>query len=132
MVEPVQIETRTIDSEQATEVYVTAIPHASMPLEAEARRMFAGIRDVLLATGATLFQERVFAADETFEGIMAIRAEAYGDLDDGVPPARLIVPEEASSKIAGIQVHAVRASSPAEPVHLEGSACGRMLRVDRH
>jgi len=127
MIDPVQIVTRTIDSEQAAEVYVTAIPRASVPLEAEARRMFAGIRDVLRSGGARLFQERVFAADETFEAIMAIRAETYGDLDDGVPPARLIVPEEASGKIAGIQVHAVRGPSSPEPVRLEGSVCGRTL-----
>jgi len=130
MVEPVQIETRTIESDRAAEVYITAIPRTSVPLEAEARQMFAGIRDVLRSTGAKPFQERVFAADETFGAIMAIRAEAYGDLDDGVPPVKLIVPEEASGKIAGIQVHAVRAASSPEPVRLEGSACGRILRVD--
>ena len=129
MDDSVQIETRTITADAVSELYVTATPTGAAPVAEQAHHLFGAVRDVLTASGARLFHERVFATEDAFATLMPIRARTYGRLDDAVPPAMLAVPEGATGALAGVQVHAVAGVKAPQPILLQGTACGRRLTL---
>lgn len=118
---------RVIESNDAAEFYITATPSPSVPETEQAREVFLDVEEVLRETNARIFQERVFATPRTMETMQAARAEAYGDLDDGIPPAWLVVPKGLSGEIAGVQVHAVRCDQPLRPLTGGTVGGGRVL-----
>ena len=123
------LETRSVESASATEIYISATPGKTAPLQDQAREIFSGIRDVLRSTKAYILQERVFSTLPATETIRQARSEAYGDLDDGVAPSYLVAAEGSSGPIAGVQVHAVITENKPEVINLDQTACGRILRI---
>lgn len=118
---------RTITGTEATELFITGSPDPGKPLAEQAASMFSAIRDVLRARGASILQERLFATDAAIASILSVRAGIYGDLDDGVPPVLLAVPEGPFGALSGIQVHAVAARSRPQVVRAAGRPCGRSI-----
>ena len=122
------VDTRSVGSPAATEIYISATPGGDTPPERQAREIFSGIRDVLRSKGAYILQERVFSTQALVETLCRARSEAYGDLDDGVSPSFLVAKEGLSGQIAGVQVYAVSSDSRPEVISLDTAGCGRILR----
>ena len=125
----VKLETRSVESASATEIYISAAPGEAAPLQDQAREIFSGIRDILCSKNAFILQERVFSSLPATETIRRARSEAYGDLDDGVAPSYLVAAEGSSGPIAGVQVHAISTNNKPEVVNLDQTGCGRILRA---
>ena len=126
----VNLDIRSIESDSATEFYISATPGPKAPLEDQAREIFSDISDVLRSENANILQERLIGTQEAIEPLCQARLAAYGDMDDGVAPALLVGKEGgASGPISGVQVHAVRSKGKPETISLEGNLCGRILRV---
>ena len=123
------LETRSIESASATEIYISATPGQAAPLQDQAREIFSGIRDILRSKNAFILQERVFSTLEATDTIRQARSEAYGDLDDGVAPSYLVAAEGSSGPIAGVQVHAISTKNKPEVIRLDQTGCGRILRT---
>ena len=124
------LDVRLIESDTAAEVFITATPQPEAPPHQQAGEVFSEIREVLAQTRTRIFQERVFATGDLLEQIVPVRAEAYGELDDGVPPALLAVPPTTDGPFSGVQVHAVRSSATPRPVEVCGLVRGRELDDD--
>ncbi len=125
----VNFDTRNVESDSATEYYISATPGQEAPLQEQAKQIFSGINDILRSKEAHILQERVFSTQSAVETLCRARSGAYGDLDDGVAPAFLVADEGLSGPIAGVQVHAVNCAGKPETISLEGNLCGRILRV---
>ena len=125
----VNIHTHSIESTEATEIYISAVPLESAPPEEYAEEIFSGISDILHSKKAHIFQERVFAAQDAMENISNIRSKAYGKLDDGVAPSFLVAKEGLLGPIAGVQVHAISSEHKPEVVSQNEIACGRILHL---
>ncbi|MBN2020279.1 MAG: hypothetical protein JW749_08645 [Sedimentisphaerales bacterium] len=123
-----RIDTRIIKSKQAVEGYITATPSRNLPIEEQARELFAGIRDALNSHNLRLLQERIFGTKEALGVSRKARAEAYGPLDDGLEPSLLLVPGGITGQIAGVQVHAVGGGQHPELLRLGDTPCGRIFR----
>jgi len=122
------LDTRSVESPGATEIFITSTPRENAPIQDQAREIFAGISDVLRSRDASILQERIFSTQAAVETLRKARAQAYGDLDDGVSPSFLVAQEGLTGQVAGVQVHAVSGDSRPEVVQLDGNACGRILR----
>ncbi len=123
----VNLDTRSVESPAATEIYISATPTENAPLQNQVQEIFSGIREILRSKNARILQERVFAAQSAMEIISRVRSEAYGDIDDGVAPSLLLAEEGLSGPIAGVQVHAVSGDIKLEVVNLDKVPCGRIL-----
>jgi len=124
----VNTETHTVESEAATEIYISATPKADAPAEKQAEEIFSGIADVLRSKKAHIMQERVFAARNVTEIVRTVRSRVYADIDDGVTPSLLLVRRGAASPLAGVQVHAIIGARP-QTINLDGVLCGRIFRA---
>lgn len=125
---PVNLDTRTIESTTATEIYISAAPDQNGPPDKQARQIFSAIADTLRSKKAAILQERVFAAKDVMKTISDIRLKEYGTLDDGVAPSLLVCTEGLAGPIAAVQVHAIAADIAPEPINFDGTPCGRILR----
>ena len=123
------LDTRSVESPAATEIYISATSGDDTPPEHQAQGIFAGICDILRSKGAYILQERVFSTQAAMETLCQARSEAYGDLDDGVAPSFLVAKEGLSGNIAGVQVYAISSDSRPEVVSLDQTGCGRILRT---
>ncbi len=121
------IDIRTIESTDASEIFITAVPVSNQSIMKQAEETFTGIGNILKKMGAQIFEERIFSTEGSMEIITSMRKNAYGDLDDGVSPTYLIVPGGMHNEISGVQIHAVRGSKKPEVLRLKGSACGRVF-----
>ena len=126
---PANLDIRKIESPAAAEIYITATPGANGPMQEQAQEIFSGIRDILSSEKAHILQERVFGTQSVMEEILRLRSEAYGDIDDGIAPSALFGKEGMCAPIAGVQVHAVRSDTKSEALVLDGTLCGRIIRV---
>lgn len=124
----VNLETRSIESAVATEVYISAMPGENAPAGDQAREIFSGIRDTLRSTGARILQERIFLAKGAADVAAQARVGAYGDIDDGVAPSVLFCDQGSIGPVAGVQVHAICSDNGLEIVSAAGSPCGRLFR----
>ncbi|MBN2593514.1 MAG: hypothetical protein JXA81_08415 [Sedimentisphaerales bacterium] len=122
-------EIRSVESDSATEIYISATPGQAVSLHDQAREIFSGIRDTLHSKEAYILQERVFSTLPATDTIRQARSEAYGELDDGVAPSFLVAAEGSSGPIAGVQVHAISTNNKPEVVSLDQTGCGRILRT---
>jgi len=134
----VKLDTRSVESASATEIYISAVPAESASAQSQAQEIFSGISDILRSPSpsegrgskkAHIFAERVFAAQGAMETLSRARSQAYADLDDGVAPSFLVAKEGLLGPIAGVQVHAISSDSRPEVISLDQTACGRILRV---
>ena len=125
----INLETHSVESTTATEIYISATPGENAPLQEQLRDIFSGISQVLRSKKANIFQERVFATQGTFEAITKILSEIYGDIADGVAPSFLVCKEGASGLIAGVQVHAVCSNAKAQVLHIDSIPSGRILSL---
>jgi enamine deaminase RidA (YjgF/YER057c/UK114 family) len=134
----VKLDTRSVESALAAEIYISAVPAESASVQKQAQEIFSGISDILRSPSpskgrgsknAHIFQERVFAAQSAMETLSRARSRAYADLDDGVAPSLLVAKEGLSGPIAGVHVHAICSSTQPEVVKLNGKPCGRILRT---
>jgi enamine deaminase RidA (YjgF/YER057c/UK114 family) len=127
------IDVRTTESTDGAEVFLTAVPEPATEPARQAEEVFSAIQSRLAGLGARLLQERVFADEQALPSIASIRAEVYGALDDGVPPAWLVSPPGEHGPVAGVQVHAAVAKDGRKPdvVILDGRAVGRHLDLGR-
>ena len=120
---------QVLESKDAAEVFLTAVPRQSRPVPQQASRLLKAVADVLKARGARLLHERIFATTSAVETVLAARREAYGSLDDGVPPIMLAVPQGPCGEIMGVQVHAVCSAEPSRIVRLGKKSVGRIATV---
>lgn len=125
----VNIHTYSIESSEATEIYISAAPSEKAPLEEHIAEIFSGIFDILHSKKAHIFQERIFATQEAMDIISKTRSEAYGKLGDEVAPSLLVAQEGLFGPIGGVQVHAIISEQEPEVVSLNGIACGRIVRL---
>jgi len=125
----VNIDVRKIQSPQADEIYISATPAGQIPIKDKWREVFAGIREVLVAGGGYILQERIFAAESEIDSACKQRLEEYGDIDDGVSPSLLICNEGLSGSVGGVQVHAVKCEGKPDVIDFEGGLCGRIVKV---
>jgi len=125
----VNLDTRSVESPVATEIYISATPGEDAPLQDRAEEIFSAIRDVLRSERAHILQERVFSTQAAIDALCRTRSRTYGDLDDGVAPSFLVSKAGLSGPIAGVQVHAVSSNKQPEVISLGGDPCGRILRV---
>ena len=125
----VNLDTRSIGSPEATEIYISVAPTENAPLQNQAHEIFSGIRDILHSKGAHILQERVFLTQNMMETVSSIRSKEYGDINDGVAPSFLLGAEGMFGPIASVQVHAISTDSSPETIYSEGNACGRILRI---
>jgi len=123
------IDIRCVESVGATEVYLSARPQRASAPRQQAEEAFAGIRDSLTASGAAIFQERVFGSTSVVDEVLEVRRKVYGDICDGVQPSYLTGKDEAPDRLFGVQVHGIAAGQPGV-IRLDDRACGRVLRVD--
>ena len=124
----VNLETRSTESAAATEIYISATPAENAPARVQAEEIFSAIAQTLRSKQAFIFQERTFATSSAMETIRRIRADAYGDIDDGVAPSFLISKQGLSGPVAGVQVHAIISDKRAEVINLDNRPCGRVFR----
>ncbi|HUT46781.1 MAG TPA: Rid family hydrolase [Sedimentisphaerales bacterium] len=122
------LDIHSVESPEATEIFISSTPQENSPFQDQPREIFAGICDVLRSRGASILQERIFSTQAAAETLRKARAQAYGDLDDGVAPSYLVAAEGSSGPIAGVQVHAVSGGNRPEVVQLDGKPCGRIFR----
>ncbi len=125
----VRLDTRSVESALATEIYISAVPAESASAQNQAQEIFSGISDILRSKKAYILAERVFATQSAMEILSRARSQAYADLDDGVAPSLLVAKEGLFGPVAGVQVHAISSDSRLEVISLDQTACGRILRV---
>ncbi len=125
----VKLDTRSVESASATEIYISAVPAESASAQNQAEEIFSGISDILRSKKAHIFQERIFATQSAMEILSRARSQAYADLDDGVAPSFLVAKEGLLGPVAGVQVHAISSDSRPEVISLDQTGCGRILRV---
>ncbi|NQT03489.1 MAG: hypothetical protein HQ580_15790 [Planctomycetes bacterium] len=125
----VKLDTRSVESPEVTEIYISAVPIESASPQKHAEEIFSGISNILLSKKAHIFQERVFAAQYAMEIVGHARSRAYAGLDDGVAPSFLAAKEGLLGPIAGVQVHAISSENKPEVVNLNQIGCGRIFRV---
>jgi len=123
----INIDTRTVESNRAKEIYISAAPTKAAPAQDLADETFGAIDEILRSNRAHLLQERIFASCDVVELICGARKESYRDLDDGVPPSLLMCKEGLTGPFAGVQIHAVTSKTVPEVVRYQGRSVGRMI-----
>ena len=124
-----KIDTRRIESNIATDVYINASVSPNLTVQEQANELFSGIRRVLESEKANILQERVFVTEDVQETVRPIRKYVYGGRDDGVEPAWLVVPKGVNGHIAGVQVHALTSLEAPKVIRLGDSLCGRIIHA---
>ncbi len=107
------------------------MPDEVRPAEAQAEVLFTVIAQALREAGARPLQERVFGCESSLPQAARVRAAVYGDLDDGLGPDLLAVPEGPLGPLAGVQVHAVRTEEAPAVLTEQDAPCGRLVRTER-
>jgi enamine deaminase RidA (YjgF/YER057c/UK114 family) len=124
----VNLETRSTESAAATEIYISATPTENASAQAQAEEIFSAIAETLRSKRAFILQERIFATASAMETIRRIRANTYGDIDDGVDPSFLVSKQGLSGPIAGVQLYTISSDNPPDVFNLDRCTCGRVFR----
>ena len=124
-----KIDTRMVESNGIREIYISAAPPKTAPVEGLVDDTFRAIDDILRVNRAHLLQERIFASADAMELACAARKAAYRDRDDGVPPSLLLCKEGLTGSFAGVQIHAVVSEMAPEVVHHQGVSVGRVIAL---
>ena len=113
----------------ACEYYLTvAPPSGALPHEAGAA--YREVARLLRTVGATILQERLFASADAIGRCLESRADAYGDLDDGVPPTLLCTRVHDERTFVGVQVHAIAGIAKPKIVRRGDFAAARVFERD--
>ncbi|MGD0463644.1 MAG: hypothetical protein ABSB74_14250 [Tepidisphaeraceae bacterium] len=107
------------------EIYLTARPDPGLSLTQQGREIFAGIHNLLREKRAWICQERIFAPADAMQVLAKLRADTYGDLDDGVAPTWLVGGPE--NTIRGVQVYAIILPHRPRLLAVHGTPCGRLI-----
>ncbi|UCG49566.1 MAG: hypothetical protein JSU94_07255 [Phycisphaerales bacterium] len=126
------LDSRTVESDTAGELYISATPSGKGSLEAQAEEVFRDIAGLLRTKGARIIQERVFSTAQVAETLGGARQRGLGDLDDGVAPSFLAGLEGAIGSFAGVQVHAVTGDLRSEVIVADETAIGRFIEMAGH
>jgi len=118
---------RVKGSDNAAEVFVTAISETSRPADEQAELLYTAVADVLRRENARLLIERAFGTDDALSHAADARKAALADLDDGVPPVLLSVPEGPNGPLSAVQAHAIRTDEPCNILTEDNKPCGRIL-----
>ena len=121
---------RLLESGETAEVFLTVEPSRRGNAAEQAEELFSTVRTSLESCGARLLQERIFATEAALPAILAARSRHCNNLDDGVPPVLLVVPEGRMGPIAGVQLHAVRSPIAMEIIRCSGKPRGRAVKMD--
>jgi enamine deaminase RidA (YjgF/YER057c/UK114 family) len=121
----VKMTARCIGSGTGGEIYITALPDPALSLAEQGREIFTGIDKLLREKRAWICQERIFAPAEAIQILAKLRADAYGELDDGVAPAWLVGGPD--PVIRGVQVYAIASASRPQPLKVNGRRCARLI-----
>lgn len=125
----VNMDVRRVESPEAEEIYIAAIPVGKAPIKDQLREIFAGIRKILAYSKAYIMQEWIFVAEGAVDSAYKQRSLEYGDVDDGVSPSFLICNEGLQGSIVGVQVYAVSCKEKPHVIEFQGSLCGRVVEV---
>jgi len=130
----VNIDTRAIESQSVSEIYISATPQEEAPPAQTAEQIFTGIRDTLRSMNARILQERVFATKDVMDLICTARSQVLNGcgLDDGVAPALLVGDQSSAGPIAGVQVYALSGDVQTEVINVDQSPRGRLARMPNH
>ena len=112
-------------SDAGSEFYITARADPSGRLNGNGRDVFHAIARTLRAKRAWIAQERIFCSAEMMPALLPARSEAYGNLDDRVPPTWLDAGPD--KPFLGAQVYAVCLPIKPRPLTIQGRICGRMM-----
>ncbi len=124
------IDIRTVKGDRATEMYISAVPEPGKDMLRQAQEIFKGIKEVLESNDAKIFLERIFATTESFDDLLAIRSDVYQDLNDGVGPTCLSVPEGINGKLAGVHLHVITNCDEMKTIGNDTGLFGRIATVD--
>ncbi len=127
----VKLDIRKVESPENTEFYISAVPDQNAPIKEQAAQIFNAITDTLNAENAHIMQERIFTHDSAMQNISEIRSQAYGPLDDGVPPTILLCNHGLNGPFAGIQIYAIRSEKKPQVIKLHEKPCGRLFKATR-
>lgn len=125
------IDVRFLGDPPVQELYLTATSTNRGDLQADCRSLFQAVKEQLQQASARVFCERVFATAEAMPEVMAVRAEVFADLDDGVAPTAILVDEGQYGGFAGVQVHAMRDADSLQPLQSD-CASGRTYTHNGH
>lgn len=120
---------RLLESRDAAEVFLTVWPSRPGRAAEQAEELFSAVRTSLESCGARLIQERIFSTEAALPDVLAARSRLCAGLDDGVPPVLLVVPENPTGPVAGVQLHAVRSPDALEIVRSDGKPRGRAVKM---
>ena len=126
----VKLDIRKVESKENTELYISAVPDQNAPLEQQATQSFKAVAETLKAENAHIMQERIFIHDSESTNLSQIRSQAYGQLDDGVPPTILLCGQGLNEPFTSIQIHAVRSEKKPQLIKLNQNPCGRLFKTD--
>lgn len=129
---PADLDIRSVESPEATEIYISATPGQNAPPQEQAGEIFSAIAETLRSKRSQILHERIFTTQTATQELSRQRKEAYGDMDDGVAPSFLVGREDMIGPIAGVQVHAIVSDTKAEVIHLDRSPRGRVLHTPDH
>ncbi|MHC4985202.1 MAG: Rid family hydrolase [Planctomycetota bacterium] len=118
------VDVRKLEGPKTAELYLTATPDAG-DAATQAQEVFVAVADALRQAGGNILQERVFFSPGCADVVSQARADVYGNLDDGVPPALLHVDGNADGSVTGVQVHAAVGVESIEIIEVGGRKCGR-------
>lgn len=122
----VQMGIRTIESADATELYINASPVGDGQSDAEAlAEIYGELARGLRAWGAQVLAERVIVNEGVSLDLVHSARQDMGL--DRFPPTILCGGKEENHSISGVQVHAVVCESEIKPVVFNGQAIGRRL-----
>ena len=122
---------RSIVKDGITELYITAAPERGKSVTEQAEEVFQSIAETLKKYNASIFQERVFCTEQSFDTIKTVRQRVYGWLNDSVDPAWLCVPDRGvTGDFAGVVVYAIACGTAPGPIDFEGAKCGRKFSID--
>jgi len=124
------IDIRTIEANGVVEAYLLGRAVVNMRVDEQAETLLGGVRDALESRNLRILQERFFGTEAALGVLRSKRAGIYGDFDDGVEPAWLVVPEGVNGPIAGVQVYAVGGGERPEVISYQNRLCGRIVRAN--
>jgi enamine deaminase RidA (YjgF/YER057c/UK114 family) len=118
-----------VQAPAATELYISAMPKNPVTTRNGISELFTDIAKVLNDEQASILEERIFTVKEAIELILTERREVYGRIDDGVLPSMLTGRQGRLGTLSGVQIHAVAGSNKPEVLKLDGTPCGRVLKM---
>ena len=120
---------RLLELKETAEVFLTVQPSRPGTAAEQAEELFSVVRTSLESCGARLLQERIFATEAALPAVLSARSRICARLDDGVPPVLLVVPENPTGPVAGVQLHAVRSPVEMEIIRSDGKPRGRAVKM---